>query len=80
MIRETKTEKVVVKEWETARTLVCDGCALELPITATSNPTGWYVLKAWELPPWYDLECQHSSVYHFCSKACVGRWVEMDDD
>lgn len=73
MIREQQTEKVVVKEWETTRTLVCDGCSLELLLTMTSNPTGWYVLKAWELPPWYDLECHHHSVRHYCSVACIER-------
>lgn len=80
-LTQTKVEKRVVKEWETATALVCDQCgasvAIDPPVYGKDrpDPTGWMVLKSWDTPPWYDLECKNATVRHFDSLHCLAQWA-----
>lgn len=76
-VTQTKTEKRIVKEWETTSVLTCDGCGeqWQVPKVAYSNPSGWVVLKAIEMPDWYDSEMPRNDVRHFHALACLKHWA-----
>lgn len=79
-----RVEKTVVKEWQETRFLVCDHCATRIQVDppiygkGRPDPSGWLVVKRWDLPPWYDLECRNVTVRHFDSLVCLTAWANSE--